>query len=204
VAKLENIRDSVLVKLMILDYAHTEHFKQLFTWQAQQDGHPMEIAQLEAALAAPNGDIKNEEAAKKIENRWATLSMRKWIAMEPLLKDVDLRDYFWVARDRLESAFTGISMVPPIVRNILDGLLSGLAPKRNNAMETAQKITEDERASLFTLIDQHITRQPEDKAAYGAIKNLIEAGVPGGAELLGKILAERPLVKSRRMSAWIL
>jgi hypothetical protein len=195
VAKLGNIRDSVLVKLMILEYAHTELFKQLFTWQAQQDGHPREIAQLEAALAGPNGDINNEEAAKKIDGKWATLSMRKWIAMEPLLKDVDLRDYFWVARDRLESTFTGISMVPPIVRNILDGLLSGQAPKRNSAMETARKITEDERASLLTLIGQHITRQPEDKAAYGAIKNLIEAGLSGAAELLGKILAERPLDK---------
>ncbi|MGO9374671.1 MAG: P-loop NTPase fold protein [Syntrophobacteraceae bacterium] len=195
VAKLENIRDGVLVKLMILEYAHTELFTQLFTWQAQQDGHPKEIAQLEDCLAGREGDVNNEDAAKKIDAKWATMSMRRWVAMEPLLNDVDLRDYFWVARDRLESTFTGISMVPPIVRNVLDGLLSDLAPKRNSAMEAARKLTEDERASLLTLVDQLISRQPEDKTGYRAILYLIEADVTGAAELLANTLSQRPLEK---------
>lgn len=193
VAKLDNIRDGVLVKLMILEYVHTELFTQLFTWQSRQNGYPREIANLEAVLAGAKGDVKNEEAAKTIDPRWATTSIRRWIAMDPLLKDVDLRDYFWIARDRLESAFSGISMVPPIVRAVLDGLISGVPPDRNAAMATAKKLTEDERVSLLNLIDQLITRQPEDKSGYDAIRCPIESDITGSAELLVKTLTQRPL-----------
>lgn len=193
VAKLDHIRDDVLVKLMILEYVHTELFTQLFTWQSQQDGYPKEIAELEAVLAGSKGDVNNEEAAKKIDARWATTALRKWIAMEPLLKNVDLRDYFWVARDRLESTFSGISMVPPVVRTVLDGLISDMPPKRNAAMTAAKDLTEDERASLLSLIDQLIARQPEDRAGYEAVRCLIEAGIAGSSELMAKTLTQRPL-----------
>ena len=193
VAKLDNIRDDVLVKLMILEYIHTELFKQLFTWQSRQNGYPREIADLEVLLAGTKGDINNEDDAKKIDPKWATTAARRWIVMEPLLKDVDLRDYFWIARDRLESTFTGISMVSPIVRTVLDGLISGLPPMRNAAMITAKKLTEDERVSLLNLIDQLIARKPKDKEGYEALRCLIESNISGFAELLVKILTERPL-----------
>lgn len=193
VAKLNNIRDDVLVKLMILEYVHTDHFTQLFNWQSLQNGYPREIANLEALLAGAKGDVKNEEAAKKIDANWATTPIRRWIAMDPLLKDVDLRDYFWIARDRLESTFSGISMISPIVRAVLDGLVSGAPPDRNAAMATAKKLTEDERVSLLNLIDQLIARQPEDKSGYDAIRCLIESDIPGSADLLVKTLTQRPL-----------
>lgn len=193
IAKLDNIRDNVLVKLMILEYSNLELFSQLFTWQSHQDGHPRQIADLEAVLTGPKGNVNDEESAKKVDPRWATTAVRRWLAMEPLMKDVDLRDYFWVARDRLESTFAGISMVSPVVRTIVDGLLSGLAPKRNAAMDLAQKLTEDERTSLLSLISQHVVREPENKDGYDAIRFLIEAGVAGAAELLVKTIIDRPL-----------
>jgi hypothetical protein len=193
VAKLDNIRDEVLIKLMILEYVHPEVFNQLFTWQSYQNGHPKEIRDLEAALAGPKGDLSDEDSAKKVDPKWATTAIRRWVAMEPLLKEVDLRDYFWVARDRLESTFAGISMVPPIVRTVLDGLVSGSTPKRNSAMDTAKGLSEDERASLLSLIDQRIARQPENKTGYDALRYLAEAGVAGAAEFLGQTLVQRPL-----------
>ena len=57
VAKLRDVRSDVLVKLMILEYAHEELFSQLFTWQAEQHGYPKQIVALEAALAPPKGDL---------------------------------------------------------------------------------------------------------------------------------------------------
>jgi hypothetical protein len=193
VAKLENIRDAVLVKLMILEYVHPELFAQLFLWQSQQNGHPQQIAELEAILAASKGENADEEAAKKIDSKWATTRMRRWLAMEPLLKDVDLRDYFWVARDRLESTFSGIAMVPPVVRTVLEGLISGSAPKRNAAMKTAPNLTADELAILLNTLDQRIARQPEDQAGYSALQYLGEAGISDAIQLLANILLQRPL-----------
>jgi hypothetical protein len=195
VARLTNIRDGVLVKLMILEYAHTDLFTQLFAWQSQQDGRPRQIAELEAALAPPEGSVDDEEAAKKVDPKWSTSSIRRWIATAPYLADVDLRDYFWIARDRLESTFAGISMVPPIVRTVLDALMSGVAPRRNEAMKTAQGLSDEERDILFNQIERGISRQPEEKGGYDALRSLAEAGIAGAADLLGHVLAERPLEK---------
>lgn len=192
VAQLRNIRDDVLVKLMILEYAHEELFIQLFGWQAAQHGHPKQLADLEAALAGAQGNVNDDDTAKKVDPKWATTAVRKWVAMEPLLAGVDLRDYFWIARDRLESTFAGLSMVSPVVRTVLDDLLSGSPAKRNAATQTAKSLGEDERESLLGLIDQRLLRQPDDKTGYDALRALVETPVAGAAELFGKILETRP------------
>ena len=135
VAKLEYIRDEVLVKLMVLEYGHPEQYRQLYEWQTASGGFPKEIQNLELSILSTDEGMNNEESSipssdesiddkedekKKQETKktipgWETSSMQKWIAMEPSLSEVDLRDYFWISRDRLQSTFSGISMVPPIV-----------------------------------------------------------------------------------------
>jgi hypothetical protein len=192
VAKLDNIRDAVLIKLMILEYVHPELFLQLFNWQAQQDGFPKELAVMEQAARQEDAD---EEPSKQADQKWATSGAKKWLAMEPPLSSIDLRDYFWVARDRLESSFVGLAMVPPIVRRLLEDLLSGAPPKRNSAMATAKTLGEDERASLLDLIEQRITRQLDDKTGFDALRSLIEAGVAGAADSFARILLQNPLDK---------
>ena len=190
-ARLHNMRNDVLIKLMILEYANEKRFFQLFAWQSEQDGYPTQIVSLEAAVASPE-DTDGDEVVKKMDAEWTSPKLKKWVAMEPRLKDVDLRDYFWIARDRLESTFSGLSMVPPIVRTILDGLLSANVPKRQNALKMAAEIREEERHALLTLIEQQITRQPYEKAGYGALRALADASIAGSAELLGSILMTRP------------
>ena len=179
---------------MILEYIHIELFSELFAWQSQQGGHPRQLAELEEILG-PKGNLNDEDSAKRVDSKWATSSIRKWVAMEPMLKEVDLRDYFWVARDRLESSFSGISMVSPAVRTVLDGLLSAAPPKRNSAMSIATQLSEDERASLLSLINQKITRQFDELAGYDALRYLVEAGVVGAVELLANVLDQGPLDK---------
>jgi hypothetical protein len=97
VAKLENIRDDVLVKLMILEYTNDKLFTDLFEWQSQQDGYPKQIAELEAAILEPGEENDEESGVRNIDAGWSTPRLRKWLAMEPRLSVVDLRDYFWVA-----------------------------------------------------------------------------------------------------------
>jgi KAP-like P-loop domain-containing protein len=193
IANLGNIRDAVLVKLMILEYTQTDLFLQLFTWQSQQAGHPKELAALESALAGAKGSVDNEDGAKSVDPRWAKSSARRWVVMEPLLQSIDLRDYFWVARDRLESTFTGVAMLPPLVRTILDGLTSEVTPKRNSAKETAKLLKADEMSLLLDALVQRIARQPEDPASYNALFHLIELDWQGAAKVLVNTLLQRPL-----------
>jgi hypothetical protein len=193
IANLGNIRDAVLVKLMILEYTQTDLFLQLFIWQSQQAGYPKELAALESALAGAKGSVDNEDGAKSVDPQWAKSSARRWVAMEPLLHSIDLRDYFWVARDRLESTFTGVAMLPPVVRAILDGLTSDVAPKRNSAKETAKLLKADEMSLLLDALVQRIARQPEDPTSYNALFHLIELDRQGAAKVLVSTLLQRPL-----------
>lgn len=192
VAKLAYVRDDVLVKLMILEYSDEERFLELFGWQARQDGHPQELVRLEAALLGPGGKGDNEEGAKAAAPGWATAAIRRWVTMAPSLSEVDLRDYFWVARDRLESTFTGLSLIPPVVRSTLDSLVSGVPAKRNPAVIAAKSLGDEERSCLLTLIEQLVARQPDKKTGYEALRVLAEGRVAGAAELLGTILEKRP------------
>jgi KAP family P-loop domain len=190
VAKLGTVQDAALVKLMILEYAHEELFLQLFQWQSQQEGHPKELEALEKAIKS-DGQGAYEEAIKKTDPKWATQSIRRWVAMDPPLSEIDLRDYFWIARDRLESTFSGLSMVPPAVRLVLEGLFADSA-KRKIAVRSASSLSTDETSSLLGLIEQRITRQPDQATGYEALRALVEADFVEAAERLAALLTTLP------------
>lgn len=188
VARLANIRDDVLVKLMILEYSQEKRFRQLYDWQAAQSGIPHQLADLEKALAEPpqTGD------KPELPDDWTTSQVERWIRMEPSLGGVDLRDYFWIARDRLLSSMSGISMVPPVVRRIFEQLTSGSMPEKNTASKTAKGFEESDRDALFDLLERNLKQQPTTKASYDAYRLLIEAGLTGAAPRYASVLGEIP------------
>jgi hypothetical protein len=193
VAKLTNITDAVLVKLMILEYSQEKQFRQLFGWQACQNGEPKEIVELEKILREPNGNMNDEEGAKKISPEWAGSLPRRWIAMQPPLSGVDPRDYFWVARDRLQTTLTGLSMVPPVVRRTFESLISESPAKRQAGLATAAGLAKDEQEGLFRLLEQSIRSKPREKSGYDVFRLLIEAGVSGAAKNYAQALSSVPL-----------
>lgn len=192
VAGLTSIQDAVLVKLMILEYAYETQFTRLFEWQAQQAGFPREIAELERVLCPPDGNVGDEAAARSIDTQWTTTSLRRWIAMEPRLHTIDLRDYFWIARDRLESTFSGVAMVSPVVRQLMMDLLSDVSAKRSSAVAGTRGLGEDERASVLAYLGTTIQRTPGEKAGYRALIELSEKGTVGAVAALAKSLGSSP------------
>ena len=202
VAKLEYIRDDVLVKLMVLEYGHPREYRQLYNWQAEQGGFPKEIQDLESSITISSDEITDNEENSETEDTTneTTLSwkesfmrtsfMRTWIEMEPPLSDIDLRDYFWISRDRLQSIFSGISMVSPFVRQTLESLISDNPGKHNKAAETAVDLQEDERNSLLMLLEEHVYRHPDQKQGYDALIALIEKNINGAAETLAGVLGK--------------
>lgn len=210
VAKLEHVRDDVLVKLMVLEYGHPREYRELYKWQTAEGGFPKEIQDLELTILSSSEGIGNEEDpkkekdTKKISPDWEKPFMRKWIAMRPRLSDVDLRDYFWISRDRLQSTFSGISMVSPIVRRILEGLISGNSGKRNIAVKSAIDLPEDERSSLLIQLEEHVHRHPDQKPGYDALQALIEKNIDGAAETLASALGKCPVKSIPPAVAFIL
>ena len=115
VAKLSDFRVDILAKLMILEYAEQSMFTDLYKWQSQNKGYAIPLKELER---------KNEDGEHEISDKykaWKNPKIITWLDSDPKLADVDLRDYFWISRDRLESMSD--AMTPPIVTSIITSLM---------------------------------------------------------------------------------
>ena len=198
IAKLAHVRDEVLVKLMVLEYGHPIQYGELYEWQAKEDGFPEIIKELELAISASDssannkGESKEEDEAIEIGEGWKTPFMQRWVAMEPLLSKVDLRDYFWISRDRLQSTFSDISMVSLIVRRVLEDLISGSQGRFKTAVKEVVDLHGDERISLLTQLEKHIPRHPKQQQGYKALIALIERDIDGAPETLARVLDKCP------------
>ena len=194
VANLSNIKDSVLVKLMILEYSNEPKFRELYDWQAASKGLPQQIEQLEKSVKEKPSRKKTSDAESKnsIPEGWATPNLTRWLNMEPSLIGEDLGDYFWIARDRLQSSISGMSLVPPLVRRVFENLLSEVGGLRTEAATSASKFDELERAVLFELAMRNIKQNAEKKSGYDAFRALIESDIDGAAQHLANVMREVP------------
>jgi hypothetical protein len=191
VAGLENaIETNKLVKLMILEYVEPDLFVDLFG-QIDADGRAALLDALESQ-ARKGGKGKVKEPPNDLLPGWSKAWTTRWAAMEPSLADTDLRDYFWVSRDRLESTFSGITMVPPIVRAVVGDFATGLVPKRQQAVATARGLGADERAAMYKLLEQEIAARPAEPKSYEPLRALAEADIEGAAATLTRVLTTNP------------
>ena len=186
VAGLENtIKTDKLVKLMILEYVEPDLFIDLFG-KIDADGHVALLEWLENQ--GKKGKPKTQRDPKGLLPQWTNAWTTRWAAMRPALANVDLRDYFWISRDRLESTFVGISMVPPVVRTVIADFATGLPPKHNQAVAIAKTLGADERAAMYQLLEQEIAARPSKPMSYEPLRALAEADVEGAAATLARIL----------------
>ena len=189
VAGLEKaIQTDKLVKLIILEYVEPDLFVDLFN-RLGADGH---VALLEWLEDQNNGSKKAKGEPKGLLPEWKNAWTARWAAIEPSLAGTDLRDYFWLSRDRLESTFSGITLVPPIVRAVIADFASGFAPKRHQAVATAKKLSADERVAMYKLLEQEIGVRPSEPKSYEPLRALAEAEVDGAAATLARVLLNFP------------
>lgn len=122
VAKI-SIKEEILAKLMVLEYSNLSLFQELNQWQAAEEGVPLNLKVLEMD-ALKEKDQKETSPPDDGLAKWRTPSMLSWLRMRPPLAGADLRDYFWLARDRTGSTLSGVTMIPPTVQMALSKLLS--------------------------------------------------------------------------------
>jgi predicted KAP-like P-loop ATPase len=191
VAKMDTLRDEVLIKLMLLEYAEPSRFKDLAKWQEEDRGYPKKLKALEETILDANA---GGQASPQI-NEWETERIRRWVALPPRLSDVDLSDYFWLVRDKLASSMTGLTMVPPIVRKVFEGLLKKAS--RPAAVATIKDLTTDDYVALHDLLTRNLMRQPDGADAFDAFKALVDTR-PDSAKAFATALVGLP---TDRMSA---
>lgn len=156
VANIQDFRTDVLIKLMILEYMDNERFQDLFKQQSIQGGFPDIFNVVEISID------KMDDTIKEFPN-WETLNIKKWLKMEPFLKDVDLRDYFWLSRDKLSVSLHAANLVPPIVKKIYKELIESRS--QTSIISRIKKIeeelvTNDYIEQLIKLTCQGIVKEP--------------------------------------------
>lgn len=166
VAKLDEVKDEVLVKLMLLEYAAPKLFDKLFAGMEGNTGLVEILAVLEPK---PDGKaVASTSITKESLAEWTP--MNRWLLMAPALADVDLRDYMWVTRDRLGSTMTGMTMVPPIVRMVLKQLLSEMGQKTGFA--AIRTMIPQDRAILVQQLILQAQRTPGELKPFRALTEI--------------------------------
>lgn len=176
VAKLDEVKDEILVKLMLLEYAAPKLFDKFFASMDGQTGLIGILAELEPKLDAKTGITASTPKDGPAE--W--VPMNRWLAMEPALADVDLRDYMWVTRDRLGSTMSGMTMVPPIVRAVLKKVLSEMGDAVGR--KEIHYLQPSERSILTQLLVSHAERSRTDVKAFRALMEIAEIDEQFAAE----------------------
>ncbi len=173
VAKI-NVKDEILAKLMVLEYVHEDLFKELNDWQSGEGGVPEKLKTIEAiALANNDKKINLGESFSK----WNRPSVVSWLRMQPTLIDIDLRDYFWLARDKTSSTLIGVNMVSPLVRRLFDQLIGENRGEQIMAARETAKLQEIEQEALLQLLQQQVERHPDRLEGPAALAMLIEENI---------------------------
>ena len=170
VAHFHEFRIDVLAKLMVLEYSYDDLFKELFEWQATEAGQPEQLKKAE-----DQAKVKNAVKLENASTRWSEPQVVRWLNTAPSLAQVDLRDYFWLTRDRLFASISGSSLISPLVRSLTRSLLeAGSATIRNARAVEVSKLGTSDLSHLFTLLEKEIIAHPEESNFHKIYLALIE------------------------------
>jgi hypothetical protein len=182
-AGLVSIKDDILIKLMILEYASFERFKELFAWQASQKGVPKELEAIEAQKESP------EQNGVSVPLLWNTKEIIRWANMKPKLVGLDISDYFWIARDKLASTISDAALVPPVVRKVLDGLFSGRRPEIEASRDLCTNLEHQDLTMVLDRLMKSAHMSPEGPAML-ALFELCAIGIKGTDDYLVEALMQ--------------
>lgn len=158
------LQESVLGKLMVLEFLNTRDFEQLFLWQLAVEGS---IPELEIAEKLARGE-KIDDAPNEVE-AWALQpGVKRWIALEPPLAETDLRPYFSYSRDRLARGFLSLEL-PSSLQRLLTALRNELEPVRKDALDQAAQLNDHELFELIPALLEVATADPSGEAMASAI-----------------------------------
>ncbi len=174
VAKISGFKVDVLAKLMILEYAEPNRFAELYKWQSQNKGYAPQLKELEKK------QDNDEHVITDKYKEWNQAKILTWLESEPSLANIDLRDYYWISRDRLESMSS--AMVPPIVKTIITSLMvKGQAEKlvRDKIKNDVQELQENLQHEIYSELSKRaVVNNIERKQVFNLFELMIGEGCP--------------------------
>lgn len=161
VANIREIEPTVLTKLMLLEYnfKYQRLFESLYGMQLLGDGIIDKIGEVEECA---------RQKKKLNDKRWQEWEednlVLDWLSLSPSLSGVNLKEYFWIARDSLKNSVPVESLVSNVARRsylTLRNKQSAIAKKKFLQEEIA-KLEDEERQMVIMLLNHDFTKNPND------------------------------------------
>lgn len=161
VANIREIDPTVLAKLMLLEYnfKYQRLFESLYGMQLLGDGIIDKIGEVEECA---------RQKKKLNDKRWQEWEednlVLDWLSLSPSLSGVNLKEYFWIARDSLKNSVPVESLVSNVARRFyltLRNKQSAIA-KKKFLQEDIAKLEDEERQMVIMLLNNDFTKNPND------------------------------------------
>lgn len=161
VANIREIDPTVLAKLMLLEYnfKYQRLFESLYGMQLLGDGIIDKIGEVEECA---------RQKKKLNDKRWQEWEednlVLDWLSLSPSLSGVNLKEYYWIARDSLKNSVPVESLVSNVARRFyltLRNKQSAIAKKKFLQEEIA-KLEDEERQMVIMLLNHDFTKNPND------------------------------------------
>jgi len=184
IASIANFKDAVLAKLMILEYSELKLFIRLFAWQSNQNGTPEQIVAMETSCLDKSFEDAEDDLKTLSFHEWSKPKIIKWLQVEPKLSSIDLRDYFWISRDKIDSSITASSIVPQIVKKLfnelqIDGMTSSVTKEIFKNQFTV--FNQIEKESFMTFLSINLKKNPKIKRNYEIFNCMLDENIENTA-----------------------
>lgn len=181
VAHIPNLKDHILIKMMVLEYINNDRFDDLYQWhRTSADG-----------TAQPLGEFENTESPDDFPEKyanWATQRIWRWIKAEPKLASEDLRDYFWVARSAITDTLSGVRLMTQAMKTCAEELLSRVETERRSGIALFDSLTEDEQGGVLGVVTRHAMQDVKDDTALRSLLDLAAKNYLNGAEAFSRCI----------------
>ncbi len=155
------LKERVLAKLMLLEYFRHEAFRKLAQAQAEANGTPRLLKDLEDAIgpAAKSKTATGPDIEAWISDAW----LQDWLATEPRLAGEDLRPYFFFSRDKLMPISSAAQRLSPQAQEVLQKLIHESEAVRRTGLKEAVQLPPADAAAIFEELAQR-ARSTDDLA----------------------------------------
>lgn len=163
-----------LLKLMLLEFKYDNLFHEMCEWAFSQTGTPKELKLIENAIDGKrNGKYPNKE--------WEQSDVKMLMDIDPRFSSVDLKELYWVSRDKLSDIIGGTSLYSAKVRELFKKIYNASTDHIiiNLCKEEVAKLSGDDNADFYKQLDEMIISNPKDKKGYNIYLLCIENDMDG-------------------------
>ena len=164
-----------LLKLMLLEYKHEKLFNELCEWVFNQPTTPSELILMEKAIAG-------EKTGKYPENNeWEQTDVKTLLGINPLFSSVNLKELFWVSRDKLSDIIGGTSLYSAKVKDVFKRAYNYTSDSilKTICVDEIAQLSADDSHYFFEQLDEMIITKPNEKNGYNVYFFCIENNIEG-------------------------